>query len=124
MPAKSKSRKPHATRSDEEGAAYPRFELCPTLVPKKKCLRLKKYNRGQFTELFHEHFPSNRIAKGASLEMMKALVVRYEELDAAHILSCYLNERGQEPESCDRFQIKVEPTQSRESSGDIAAQTS
>jgi hypothetical protein len=77
-----------------------------------KCIRLRKYNHGQgdpYSELFHEHFPGHRISEDASIEMMKALVLRYEEVEASYILRCHLNKRGHEPESCaDSLRITVE----------------
>ncbi|MBZ5590657.1 MAG: hypothetical protein LAP39_00360 [Acidobacteriia bacterium] len=72
---------------------------------------MRKYNHGQgdpYSELFHEHFPGHRISEEASIEMMKALVLRYEEVEASYILRCYLNKRGREPESYDPFRITVE----------------
>lgn len=91
---------------------YSGFQICAALRPKMKCIRLRKYNHDlhdPYTEIFHEHFPGYRISVDASIEMMKALVLRYEERGASYILRCYLNKRGQEPESCaERFQITVE----------------
>jgi hypothetical protein len=91
---------------------YTGFQPCPTLLPKMKCIRLRRYNHGQgdpFTELFHEHFPGYRMSEDASTEMMKALVLRYEEVEAPHILRCYLNKRGHDPKSSsDLFTITVE----------------
>src|ERR1035438_2486515 len=82
------------------------FKLCPNLPPKTKCIRLAKYS-GRCTVLYHEHFPAHRISHDASIEMMKALVLTHEQFAARHILRCYLNKRGSEPESCDPFQIRL-----------------
>ncbi len=40
--------------------------------------------------------------------MMKALVLRYEEVQAPHILRCYLNKRGRTPAFCDLLRITIE----------------
>ena len=49
------------------------------------------------------------MSEDASTEMMKALVLRYEEVEAPHILRCYLNKRGHDPESRGNLcQITVE----------------
>jgi hypothetical protein len=42
------------------------------------------------------------------MEMMKALVLRYEEVEAPCILRCYLNNHGREPAACNPFQVHVE----------------
>jgi hypothetical protein len=76
-----------------------------------KCIRLRKYNHGEgdlFAELFHEHFPAHRIGHDAQIEMMKALVLRYEEEEASYILRCYLNKRGHDPEPYDPFRFQVD----------------
>ena len=90
---------------------YSGFELCTTLQTKQKCVRLRKYNAGQgepFTDLFHEHFPAHRISDGDGVEMLKALVVRYQCADAAQIVRCYLNDRGGQPEHSEGLRITVE----------------
>lgn len=91
---------------------YSEFHLCPMLTPEMKCIRLRKYNHNHtegdvFTELFHEHCPRHRISQDASIEMLKALVLRYEQVGAPYILRCYLNKRGREPQPYDPFQITV-----------------
>jgi hypothetical protein len=40
--------------------------------------------------------------------MMRALVLRYQGVEASYILRCYLNKRGREPEAYDPFQIRIE----------------
>ena len=90
---------------------YSGFEICAALVPEMKCIRLRKYNHGQgdpYTEVFHEHVPRHRISEDASIELMKALVLRYEGFEAPYILRCYLNEGRGEPESCDPFRVTAE----------------
>jgi len=92
---------------------YSGFQPCPTLTPKMKCVRLRKYNHDHskdelFTELFHEHCPKHRIGRDASIEMLKALVLRYDDVGAPYILRCYINKRGREPQAHNPFQINVE----------------
>src|SRR5580693_6829640 len=90
---------------------YSAFLICPTLTPDMKCIRLRKYNHGRgelFAELFHEHCPKHRISEDASTEMLRALVLRYEQADAAYILRSYLNKRGREPQAYNPFRMTVE----------------
>ncbi len=90
---------------------YSGVQICKTLMPNMKCIRLRKYNHGQgdpFNELFREHIPGHRISADASIEMMKALVLRYEEVDASYILHCYVNNRGRDPAFHDPFRINIE----------------
>jgi hypothetical protein len=87
---------------------YSRFEICGTLAPAAKCIRLRKRRGDAWSELFHEHFPRHRISEFASIEMMKALVLRYKEAEAPYILRCYLNRRGRVFNACDPFQVWVE----------------
>jgi hypothetical protein len=85
-------------------------QICPTLDPKEKCIRLNKYNRGQgdlSTELFHKHFQRHRISEDAQIEMMKAMVLTYEKPEPLFVLGCYLNGRGRDPAPYDPFRIKV-----------------
>jgi hypothetical protein len=90
---------------------YSGFQICGALKPKVKCIRLRKYNAGQgnpYTELFHEHVPEHRISEDNAVEMMKAMVLRYQKAPASYIMCCYLNNRGKEPASCNPFQIVVD----------------
>ena len=87
---------------------YSAVQLCNDLKPKQRCFRLQKYNEGAFDEIFHEHIPRHRISAANARELMKALVLRYEEAHAEHILRSYLNSRGQSPAASNPFQIVVE----------------
>ena len=75
------------------------------------CIYLRKYNHGHgdpYTELYHAHFPKHRLSEDASLELMRALVVRYEGFEAPYIVRCYLNDRGREPEASGVLRITIE----------------
>jgi hypothetical protein len=86
--------------------------ICPDLVPKVRCIKVRKYNHGQgdfYSELFHQHIPERRINNDAAPELLKALVLKFEgDLEAGYILQHYLNSRGKEPESyAYRLQFRV-----------------
>ena len=87
---------------------YTGFQLCTDLEPKIRCIRLRRYQSGQFEELHHEHVPAHRLSEGNCMEMMKALVLRFSEAGAERIVRSYLNQRGHEPRAVDPFQIVVE----------------
>ena len=87
---------------------YSGFQLCHDLQPKQRCFRLREYNQGTFDDVFHEHIPAHRISKDNAIQMMKSLVLRYENAHAERILRSYLNSRGRNPAACDPFQIGVE----------------
>ena len=99
-----------APRSNADGSdeMYSGVQLCNDLKPKQRCFRLRKYNEGTFDDIFHEHVPDRRISAGNAREMMKALVLRYEEAHAERILRSYLNSRRGSPAACNPFQITVE----------------
>lgn len=84
------------------------FQLCEDLVPKQKCFKLRRYNQGVFEPLFHEHVPAHRISFDAAKEVLRALVVRFENLAASQILSCHLNDRGRKPIRDGHLRIVVE----------------
>src|SRR6266705_1452265 len=87
---------------------YTGFQLCGGLEPRMRCIRLRRYNSGQFEELHHEHVPAHRISEGNCIEMMKALVLRFSEAGPEQIVRANLNERGKEPRAANPFQIVVE----------------
>ena len=87
------------------------FELCPTLQPRFRCIRIRRYNAGRgeaFTELFHEHIPEHRASEYSSVEILRALVVAHAKMEASEIVRCYLNRQGHKPEASDLLQIHVE----------------
>jgi hypothetical protein len=87
---------------------YSGFKICSDLEPKQKCFSLRRYNKGVYDDVFHEHVPRHRITQDNSIEMMKALVLRHEEFVAPFILRCYLNNRGREPEATNLPRFFVE----------------
>jgi hypothetical protein len=87
---------------------YSGFQLCNDIEPKQKCFRLRRYNQGVFEDVFHEHIPKHRISLDSSIEMMKALVLRYEEFAAPYIIRCYLNSRGRNPAAINLLRIVIE----------------
>jgi len=92
----------------EEHQMYSGFKICNDIEPKQRCFRLRRYNQGVFDDIFHEHVPKYRISLDSGIEIMKALVMRYEEFTASYILRCYLNSRGQDPEAIPLLRIVVE----------------
>lgn len=90
----------------KEDQMYSHFQLCKDIEPKQKCFRLRRYNQGVFEDVFHEHVSKHRISLDSAKEMMKALVLRHEEVTAQHILRCYLN-KGRNPKALDHLKIVV-----------------
>jgi hypothetical protein len=84
------------------------FQICSELKKNEKCFRLQKYNNGEFEELFHEHVPKHRISKGNSIELLKALIVKYSGLEFPQIICSYLNNRNDKPSAIKLFQIQSE----------------
>src|SRR5258707_1186281 len=76
---------------------YTGFKIFEDLKPKQRCFRLRQYKERLFVDGFPEHIPRRRISADNAIEMMKALVLRYEGYEAPYILTCYLNSRGKEP---------------------------
>ena len=87
---------------------YSGYKLCNDLEPKQKCFRLQQYNEGIFDDVFHEHVPRRRISQRSGIEMIRALVLRYNEFAAPYILRCYLNSRGRDPEAIPLLRIVIE----------------
>lgn len=73
---------------------YSYFQLCQRLTPKEKCIRLREYREGQFQELFHEHIPAYQLAQASTAELLRVLVLRYEEAAFPRIVQSYLTRRG------------------------------
>ena len=82
---------------------YSGFQLCARLEPGEKCFRLRKYEQGEFIELFHEHVPAHRISQDNAMAALKSLVLRYQEAEAGRILRHYLNGRGSSPKAEDHY---------------------
>ena len=75
---------------------YSYFQLCPTLTPKEKCIRLRQYEEGHYIERFHEHVLAHQLAAKVYSELLKTLVLRYEEATAKQIVGAYLTRRGRD----------------------------
>ena len=91
--------------------AYSGVQICPTLLPKLRCIRISRYNAGHgepFTELFHEHVPEHRASEDSTVEMLRALVVAHARMEASEILRCYLDRRGHKPEASNLLRISVD----------------
>ncbi len=84
------------------------FQICPSLTPKEKCVRIRKYKEGQFQEIFHEHVPARRLAQAATSELLWTLVLRYEEAAARQIVQSYLSRRGYQAKADHPLQVRVE----------------
>jgi hypothetical protein len=80
---------------------------CNDLKPKTLCVRVRRYQSGKFEELYHEHVPAYRLSRPKSIEMMKAMVLRFSGCGAYEVLRSYLNTRSMEPAAYP-FQITVE----------------
>ena len=75
---------------------YSNFQLCRTLTPKEKCIRLQQYEEGHVIELFHKHVPAHKLAAKVYSELLRTLVLRYEEAPAERIVGAYLTRRGRD----------------------------
>jgi hypothetical protein len=84
------------------------FQICETLKPKERCIRLRAYNEGRFDELYHEHIPAYKIGNEACIELMKALVVRFSGFSAEYIVRGYLNQRRGQPACANLFRFHTE----------------
>jgi hypothetical protein len=82
--------------------------LCPDLKPKTKCIRLRKYERGSFVDLYHGHVPQHRLSQDGAIELLKSLVIRFSEFEADYIMRCYVNSRGSEPGAANPFRFQTE----------------
>ena len=87
---------------------YSGFQLCETLKPKERCIRLRAYNEGRFDDMYHEHIPVHRLGDVACIEMMKALVVRFSGVSAEYMVRNYLNTRRGRPLRADEFRFHIE----------------
>ena len=73
---------------------YENFQLCKTLTPSEKCVRLQVYSEGRVEQRFHRHVPTHRLADKRVAAMLTTLVARYEEAPADRIVSAHLTRRG------------------------------
>jgi hypothetical protein len=84
------------------------ISLCGILNTKEKCFRLQRYIQGRFESLVHEHVPRHRISLESATEVMRAFVIRFQELSASEILRCHLNGRGKQPAAANCLAIHVD----------------
>jgi hypothetical protein len=83
-----------------EAEMYDNFNLCPQLRPTDVCLVLEQYKEGKFERRFHTHVPKSRLSEDAKINLLKALVVRFDGesgMGAEHIVNCYINKKGKIP---------------------------
>lgn len=71
--------------------------ICQSLLVKQRCIRLRRYHDGAFSELYHEHIPKHRLSDDSLGWMMLALVRRFEEASAEVIVRSCLNSRKGAP---------------------------
>ena len=87
---------------------YSASHLCPDLKPKERCIRLRKYERGAFAELYHGHVPEHRLSQDGTIALLKSLVIRFSEFEADYIMRCCINSRGSEPGAVNPFRFHTE----------------
>ena len=88
--------------------AYSNFQLCRTLTPKEKCIRLRQYEEGRVIEFFHKHVLAHKLAEKVYTELLRTLVLRYEEAHAERIVDAYLTRRGRAAKLSYPLRIVVE----------------
>lgn len=84
------------------------FQLCATLTATEKCIRLREYKQGAFHDLFHEHVKAGELADSVIPEVLRTLVLRYEEASAAQIVQSYLTQHGRAAKADHHLEITVE----------------
>ena len=63
------------------------YKLCESLGPKEYCIVVEQYKAGIFERKFHEHVPKHRLSEEALRYLLPALVMRFEEVAPATIVS-------------------------------------
>lgn len=76
---------------------YEGFELCPNLEAKHICIVVREYNAGEFVRRFHQHIPAHRISEEALGQLLKVLVLKFQNNEPLTIVRSFLNKRGREP---------------------------
>ena len=87
---------------------YSGFQPCPTLTPRGKCVRLRQYQRGAYTELFHEHFKAHELSESVLPQLLWTLVLRYEESTARQIVQAHLTRRGRLAKTDHPLQVRID----------------
>ena len=83
------------------------WRLCKTLTPRQTCVRLRNYVKGRFEQRFHEHVAALDLAEKCVAELLRTLVLRYEEAAGERIVSAYLMHRGRAAKLAHPCQIHV-----------------
>ena len=81
------------------------FEVCAELKPRQRCIRVRKYESGLYSFLFHQHVPEHRLSNKAVVELLRTLVVSFAGFTPEFVVASYLNKRGSEPTSPTALQI-------------------
>lgn len=76
---------------------YENHKLCEKLKPKEICLVVEQYKEGIFEPQFHKHVPQHRLSESALQNLLRALVLKFENNEPWTIVRSHLNERGKEP---------------------------
>ena len=87
---------------------YSRIQLCPSLTPKYKCIRVQEYDQGKFVERVHRHVPKHKLAWKNYWALLRTLVLRYEEATDEQIVNAYLVRRGRDAKRYHHGAIRVE----------------
>jgi hypothetical protein len=101
-------------------------QICPTLGPSERCLRVMQYRDGRFEDIHHQHVPASRLSVGVETEVLRALVSSAGAWPPDWQVTSRLNARRGGPSVYPRFTIVVghpEPGVLRRycSSGDVTA---
>jgi hypothetical protein len=87
---------------------YENYKLCSELKPSDWCFVIEQYVEGNFDQRFHQHVPKSRLSVDAAINLLRALVVRFDGgtgMGAEQIVSAYLNERGRTPRASAALRI-------------------
>src|SRR6266851_7957971 len=84
---------------------YENYKLCETLKPSDVCIVVEQYDKGNFTQQFHEHVPKLRLSDDARRNLMRALVMCFSEMGGESIVRCHLNSRGKIPAADNRLNM-------------------
>ena len=87
---------------------YSGVSLCPDLRPKQKCFRVQRYNQGRFQDEFHEHVPRHRMTVDRATEAIRALVIRFANVQGSVILQSLLTKRGTSPRAGNMLDVHVD----------------
>jgi hypothetical protein len=89
---------------------YDNYKLCSELRCREVCVVVEQHRAGQFDRVHRAHIPSRRLSKDRILNMLRALVCRFNGrtgLGFDQIVSSYVNDRSGSPSQYNPFQITV-----------------